>query len=132
MEKELKSCTGVLSRADLTGHSHSSPFCQNGWDGRALLGQPSKGHPCRILILFPYCSTTYIYHYHHISKNWRLILPCSMLLFSVDTAQKYGENMYLISKRCIHVLVCTRPSLYHSNLRHFSKDVKLSKISCFN
>ena len=59
-------------------------------------------------------------------------MPCSMLLFSVDTAQKYGENMYLISKRCIHVLVCTRPSLYHSNLRHFSKDVKLSKISCFN
>ena len=57
MEKELKSCTGVLLRADLTGHGHSSPFCQNGWDGRALLGQPSKGHPCRILILFPYCST---------------------------------------------------------------------------
>ena len=57
MEKELKSCMGVLLRADLTGHGHSSPFCQNGWDGRALLGQPSKGHPCRILILFPYCST---------------------------------------------------------------------------
>ena len=57
MEKEWKSCTGVLLRADLTGHGHSSPFCQNGWDGRALLGQPSKGHPCRILILFPYCST---------------------------------------------------------------------------
>ena len=57
MEKELKSCMGVLLRADITGHGHSSPFCQNGWDGRALLGQPSKGHPCRILILFPYCST---------------------------------------------------------------------------
>ena len=57
MENELKSCTGVLLRADLTGHGHSSPFCQNRWDGRALLGQPSKGHPCRILILFPYCST---------------------------------------------------------------------------
>ena len=60
MEKELKSCTGVLLRADLTGHSHSSPVCQNGWDGRALLGQPSKGHPCRILIMFYYIiSTTY-------------------------------------------------------------------------
>ena len=44
-------------RADLTGHGHLSPFCQNRWDGRALLDQPSKGHPCRILILFPYCST---------------------------------------------------------------------------
>ena len=58
MEKELISCTGVLLRADLTGHSHPSPFCQNRWDGRALLGQPSKRHPCRILILFPYRSTT--------------------------------------------------------------------------
>ena len=29
MYKELKSCTGVLLRADLTGHGHSSPFCQN-------------------------------------------------------------------------------------------------------
>ena len=57
MEKELKSCMGVLLRADLTGHGHSSPFCQNGLDGRALLCQPSKGHPCRILIIFPYCST---------------------------------------------------------------------------
>ena len=58
MEKELKSCTGVLLRADLTGHGHPTPFWQMGLDGHALLGQASKGHPCRILILFPYCSTT--------------------------------------------------------------------------
>ena len=49
--------------SSLTGHGHSSPFCQNGWDGRALLGQPSKGHPRKILILFSiifyYISTTY-------------------------------------------------------------------------
>ena len=32
-------------------------FFRLGCDGRALLGQPSKGHPCRILILFPYWST---------------------------------------------------------------------------
>ena len=30
----------------------SHPFWQNGLNGRALLGQPSKGHPCRVLILF--------------------------------------------------------------------------------
>ena len=30
MEQELKSCTGVLLRADLTGHSHPSPFCHKG------------------------------------------------------------------------------------------------------
>ena len=29
-----------------------------GWDGYAMLGQPSKVHPCRVLILFPWCSTT--------------------------------------------------------------------------
>ena len=40
MEKELKSCTGVLLSADLTGHGNPSPFCQKWWDGRALLGQP--------------------------------------------------------------------------------------------
>ena len=37
-----------------------SQFCQKGWNGRALLGQPSKGHPCMILILFLYCSTTLV------------------------------------------------------------------------
>ena len=61
MEKELKSSTGVLLRADLTGHgqfSQSANFCQKGWDGRALLGQPSKGRPWRISILFLQCSTT--------------------------------------------------------------------------
>jgi hypothetical protein len=55
MEKELKSCMGVLLSADLTGHGHpnSKPICQKGWDGRPLLGQLSKEHPCRILILLP-------------------------------------------------------------------------------
>ena len=64
MEKELKSYTGVLLRADLTGHGHPPHFGRKGLNGHALLGQPSKGHPCRILILFSmifYCiiSTTY-------------------------------------------------------------------------
>ena len=53
MEKELKSCTGVLLRADLTGHGHPTCFGRKGLKGRALLGQPSKGHLYRILILFP-------------------------------------------------------------------------------
>ena len=53
MEKVLKSCTGVLLRADITGHP--TLFGRNrliGWIGYALLGQASKGHPCTILILF--------------------------------------------------------------------------------
>ena len=33
-------------------------FFRMGWDGHALLGQPSKGHLYRILILFLQCSTT--------------------------------------------------------------------------
>ena len=51
MEKELNSCGGVLLRVDSTGHgqfSQSANFCQKVWDGRALLGQTSKGHLCRI------------------------------------------------------------------------------------
>ena len=51
MYKELKSCTGVLLRANLTRHGHPTCFGRKGLDGRALLGQPLKGHPCRILIL---------------------------------------------------------------------------------
>ena len=57
-------CTGILIRADLAVHAHSTLFGRNwliGWIGLALLGQPSKRHlgPCRILILFPYCSLHY-------------------------------------------------------------------------
>ena len=48
MGKELKSCTGVLLRSDLTGHGHPTRFGRKGLNGHALLGQPSKGHPCRI------------------------------------------------------------------------------------
>ena len=32
MEKELKSCTGVLLRADLTGHGHPTCFGRKGLD----------------------------------------------------------------------------------------------------
>ena len=58
MVKWLKSCTGVLLRANLTGHGHPTHFGRKGLNDCALLGQPSKGHPCRILIRFPWCSTT--------------------------------------------------------------------------
>ena len=82
MEKELKSCTGVLLRADLTRHGHPSPFSQKGWDG-----QPSKGHRRRILIL-PKCSTTlYVPHIKkletcfaldfHIMRNKGLLIDFS-------------------------------------------------------
>ena len=51
MEKELKFCTGVLLRADPTGHGHPTRFGRKGLDGRAQLGQPSKGNANFLLIL---------------------------------------------------------------------------------
>ena len=45
MEKELKSSTGVLLRADLTGHGHPTHFGRKGLDGRALLGLALKRTP---------------------------------------------------------------------------------------
>ena len=58
MGKEFKSCTGVLLRADLIGHGHPTRFGRKGLNGHALLGQPSKGHPCRISTFF---STMFYY-----------------------------------------------------------------------
>ena len=49
----FKSGTGVLLMAELTGHGHHTRFGRKGLDDHALLGQASKGHSCRILILFP-------------------------------------------------------------------------------
>ena len=37
MERELKSCTSVPLRADLTGHGQLTRFGRKGWDGHALL-----------------------------------------------------------------------------------------------
>ena len=42
-------CTSVLQRTDLTDHGHLIQFGRKGLDGRALLGQPSKGHPSRTM-----------------------------------------------------------------------------------
>ena len=45
----------------------SKPICQKGWDGRALLGQPLKGHLCRMSILFS------IMFYYIISTTYQKI-----------------------------------------------------------
>jgi len=60
MEKELKSCMGVLLRADLTGHgqfSQLADFCQKGWDDRPLLSALKKT-PVQE---FNYSSITFFY-----------------------------------------------------------------------
>ena len=64
MEKELKSSTGVLLRADLTGHgqfSQSANFCQEGWDGMAMpcYVSPQKDFNSFSIMLCYIISTTY-------------------------------------------------------------------------
>jgi hypothetical protein len=78
MEKELKSCIGVLLRADITDSQfgQSANFCHKGWDGRALLGQPSKGTHAGFQFFF---HNVLLHFYHQIAKNWRSILPCYIL-----------------------------------------------------
>jgi hypothetical protein len=59
----------------------SKPICQKGWDGRSMLGQPWKGHPCRILILF------LIMFYYTISITYQKIgkLFCPVILLDFGT-----------------------------------------------
>ena len=64
MEKELKTCTDTFEHGQF---SQSANFCQKGWDGRALLGQPSKGRPCRISILY------FIMFYYIFSTTYKKI-----------------------------------------------------------
>ena len=101
MEKVLKSCTGVLLRADLTRHgqfSQSANFCQKGWDGRALLGQPSKDNRWKISIFF-----LYVMFYYIISTTYQKIgdLFCSLIFLqsvfdsssrNVRQPQSFAEN----------------------------------------
>ena len=85
--KRIKILHGCLLRTDLTGHSHPSPFCPNGCDGHALLGPPpSKRHPCRILIIFPGCSTALSTTMRtNLPKLLDLLIFCIYLLnFSLD------------------------------------------------
>ena len=117
MEKELKSCTGVLLRADLTGHSHSSPFCQNGWDGHALLGQPSPVQDFNHFPIMFYCiiSTTYqkigdLFCPAHISglshsvytANGPLFFKEDFSMLSHFTHQIYWESTITFKKNCFH------------------------------
>ena len=128
MEKELKSCTGVLLRADLTGHGHSSPFCQNGWDGRALLGQPSKGHPCRILILFPYCSMYYI-----ISTTYKKIGDLFCLVIFLDFGTVCAKDAFLgrgtlsvINLGCLYLFKFRKMYLFFPYFLLTEREVKFS------
>ena len=72
MEKNLKSCSGDLFRGDLTGHGHFIRLGRKSLDGHALLIQSSKGHPCRILILFPLCSTALLTKHIKSISVWNL------------------------------------------------------------
>ena len=59
----------------------SHPFCQKGLGWPCQVGQPSKGHPCRILILFS------IMFYYTISTTYKKIdqLFCSLIFLDFCT-----------------------------------------------
>ena len=66
MEKELKSCTGVLLRADQTGPGHPTPFGRKGLDGHALLAvlaQPSKGSTVKRTPVLDFNSFSIMFYY---------------------------------------------------------------------
>ena len=76
---------------------------KKGLDGRALLGQPSKGHPCRILILFPQYSTTLsaphikkLGTYFALFKNFPM-LKISPLMYYVSI----GKTLLLLKLNCL-------------------------------
>ena len=73
MEKGLKSCTGVLLRAV----SAIPPvLAERAWMAVPCLVSPQKDAPAGYQLFFH----NFLLHYqHHISKNWRPILPSSYI-----------------------------------------------------
>ena len=72
----------------------SHPFCQKGLGWPCQVGQPSKGHPCRILILFS------IMFYYIISTTYQKIgvLFCPVHIFGVSHSvqSKGSSQLYLV------------------------------------
>ena len=123
MEKELKSSMGFLLGAALTGYGHPSHFCQNGSDDCALLGQPSKGLPCRISIMFYYTKI----------KNQRSICPVIFLDFRTVCAWTILLGLQLTAQ-CFFIIfgilnVCTVKQQVVARLaqQHFSVSSTLSQ-----
>ena len=78
MEKELKSCTGVLLTADLTGHGHSSHSAKKarvGW--LCPVRSALKGTPVEDLNSFS------IMFYCTISTTYKKILFCLVHIFGL-------------------------------------------------
>ena len=60
MEKELKSCTGVLLRANLTGHGYPTCFGRKGLDVKSALKRtPMQGFNSLYIMLDYIIRTTY-------------------------------------------------------------------------
>ena len=93
MEKMNKILHGCPFEDCLTGHGHPRPFCPNRWDGRALLGQPSKG----FLLFF---HNVLLHYQHHISKYWRPSLPCYISALS-HNVQRLEIFLALDEKRIL-------------------------------
>ena len=125
MEKELKSCTGILLRADLTGHSHPSLFWQKWAD---WLNWPCpvrsalKRTPVQDFSSFP------IMFYYIISTTYQKLetyfdLHISGLLHSVSSQEEASVILLpsLLAHGCKKTSDCgpnNRPELVFSDKKH--------------
>ena len=77
----------------------SMPICQKGWDGCALLGQPSKRHPCRIFICF---------NYNGITMNQQCQLEARRALFICPAKSYFFVGLQIFH----HVIFCIQEKNY--------------------
>ena len=83
MEEESKSCTGVLLRTDLIRHGHPTLFGRWAWMATPCQSSSQMDTRARFLFFF---HNVLLHYQHHISKNWRVILPCSYFWNSAQYA----------------------------------------------
>ena len=88
-------------------HGHLSPSAKKGGVGIRMLGQPSKEHPSRILILFPIYSTTLLSPYVK-----KLETYFALFAFVSRKLSSQFDEIYDLSKRC-----CKIPQT--KGLKHF-------------
>ena len=125
VEKELKSCTGILFRADLTRHGHPTLFGRNRQIGYTLLGQPSKGLPSRILIFFH--NVLLCYQYHIQSQ-----CPRRLTLTTLKKLEAYFALFIFLDFRTVCAKTCIIQSIVQNCNKYLEHYFLLSSINLFS
>ena len=117
MEKELKSCTGVLLRADLTGHGHPTLYGRNWLNWPCPVRSALKRTPVQDFNSSS-CSTTWLEP--HIKKlETYIALFIFLVICRMCSAQwcKAKKNQNLPEVWCSQLLfwvdLCTMPIWFH-------------------